>query len=253
MHFPSRFEGEIASIVKHIRGVEGFLRTREIEFLALLAACPTADGEILEIGSYFGKSTIALVKGAELGGTAKVIAVDPLMMAKGKERFLQNLTQSGVRENVEFHQMKSEELGRDWDRPLRLLWIDGDHSHSTTKGDFEVFAPHLVNRGIIAFHDVLNRFEGPLRVFMEQVLLSDRFGACGICGSIGWAQVVEDASRSAAHRKQKLRLYKQLNRLVPFIAYNNRPSGSAKIGHELFRTLVPSGRVMPKSWLKNVA
>ena len=52
-----------------------------------------------------------------------------------------------------------------------MLWIDGDHTYHGTKVDFDLFSKFLSNGAIIAFHDVLGNFEGPIRVFMEDVLL----------------------------------------------------------------------------------
>ena len=43
-------------------------------------------------------------------------------------------------------------------RPLDLLFIDGDHSYDGVKTDFEMYAPLVSSNGIIAFHDIV---EGP--------------------------------------------------------------------------------------------
>ena len=73
---PPGFGDCVRDLRASLRGVEGWLSDREAQFLALLAACPTCDGEILEIGSYRGRSTIALVKGAALAGGATIHTVD---------------------------------------------------------------------------------------------------------------------------------------------------------------------------------
>jgi len=54
------------------------------------------------------------------------------------------------------------------------------------------FLPYLVPGGVVAFHDTLHEFSGPIRVFVEQVLRSNHFGAAGFVGSIGWAQFRPD-------------------------------------------------------------
>ena len=60
-----------------MRGAPGFLTEREARFLALVAACAPAQGVILEIGSFKGKSTVGLASVAMRYGLGPVITVDP--------------------------------------------------------------------------------------------------------------------------------------------------------------------------------
>ncbi len=182
------------------KSLGGCLSVREARFLALAAATiPPALGEVLEIGSFKGKSTTVLARSVSLVGGDRVFAVDPLTLPAATDPsiesgeslpdiFWDTLETNGVRDMVEFHQLRSEDLAPDWNRPLRLLWIDGDHTYKGTKTDFDNFAHHLRPGSVVAFHDVLHPAEGPIRVFCEQVLLSSAFGPCGLSGSIGWAQ-----------------------------------------------------------------
>jgi predicted O-methyltransferase YrrM len=41
------------------------------------------------------------------------------------------------------------------------LFIDGDHSCAGVKRDFELYAPLVRSRGIVAFHDILLRKDSP--------------------------------------------------------------------------------------------
>ena len=113
-------------------------------------------------------------------------------MASSLPEFTKNIKEKGVAEKIKLHQTFSYELAKTWKEPIRLLWIDGDHTYRGTKLDFEGFEPHLVDGAIVAIHDVLHEFDGGIRVFMENILLSPNFGACGCVGSIGWAQFQED-------------------------------------------------------------
>ena len=47
----------------------------------------------------------------------------------------------------------SEEAAKDWNKPISFLWIDGDHSYSAAKLDFDLFSKWVVDGGVIAFHD----------------------------------------------------------------------------------------------------
>src|SRR2546422_847594 len=44
----------------------------------------------------------------------------------------------------------SHEVARDWTRPLRLLWIDGDHVYESVKQDLALFRRHLAPGAIVA-------------------------------------------------------------------------------------------------------
>lgn len=261
---PGGFDAFTENLLKEIETVEGYLAPNEIRFLALLAACPTATGEILEIGSFKGKSTVILAKSAALAGDGEgVNAVDPMTAPsetdpdlKGDESsladFRRNIESQGVADRINFHQAFSYDLAQNWDKPLRLLWIDGDHTYKGTRLDFEGFAPHLNDRGIVAIHDVLHEFDGGIRVFMEHVLLSPNFGACGFVGSIAWAQYLEDESEAVSYRDQKLRLYKKLARLIPFVVMKKGLHGFEKKRYKLFRSMVPHGPVDPQKWLAEI-
>jgi predicted O-methyltransferase YrrM len=261
---PDNFDAFVENLLREIETVEGYLAPNEIRFLALLAACPTADGEILEIGSFKGKSTVILAKSAALSGNAqKVNAVDPMTApsetdpdlrgdASSFADFQKNIKAQNVAENIEFHQTFSYELAKTWDKQLRLLWIDGDHTYKGTKLDFEGFAPHLADGAIVAIHDVLHEFDGGIRVFMEDVLLSPSFGACGFCGSIAWAQFHKDEKKGWQFRDEKLSLYKKLSRLIPFVVFKKELKGLEKKKYKFYRSSVPHGAVSPREWLEKV-
>lgn len=263
-NLPENFDSFTENLLKEAETVEGFLSENEMRFLALLAACPTAEGDVLEIGSFKGKSTIILAKAAQLAGEAKIYAVDPLTAPsetdpdlRGDESSLKdfklNIERCNVADVIEFHQTFSYNLAETWTRPLRFLWIDGDHTYKGTKLDFDGFAPFLSDGAIVAIHDVLHAFDGGVRVFMEEVLLSPNFGACGFCGSIGWAQFRKDEQTGTRFRKEKLALYTKLSRLIPHVVFNGELRGLEKKIYKLKRSRVPRGAVNPAEWLKMVS
>ena len=153
---------------------------------------------------------------------------------------------------IRLHQKFSHELAETWNTPLRLLWIDGDHTYAGTKCDVESFVPFLNDKAIIAIHDVLHEFEGGARVFAEKILHSPNFGVFGFCGSIAWAQFRTDARETEVYDRRKLSFAKKLDRLVP---YSSRPglTGVAKKKYKFYRWMIPHGPVDPKAWLDMVA
>lgn len=228
--------------------VEGWLSDREMQFLVTLAAYPTCRGEILELGAYRGKSTIALAKGAMLADDATVHTVDPLPPGP----LSANLHQARVASQVVHYQASSTEVTPRWSTPLRLLWHDGANDLPTVADDLARLTPWLVDGAIVAFHDVLNTSGMRIFVFTDAVLASPHYGVAGVCGSIGWAQYHTDPEAASAHRLAKQRLYRKLIRLEPF-HHPTRQGRRSKLLYKLLRTQVPHGAMPPDAWLPKVA
>jgi len=245
-----------------INAAPGFLTEREGRFLVMAAACAPAKGSILEIGSFKGKSTVGLASIARHYALGSVVAVDPHTapsetdpslegQSSTWEDFLATLRFAGLENHVEAHRAFSHDLGRTWDRPLRLLWIDGDHTYSGVKLDFDLFSPFLVEGAIIAFHDTLHEFDGPLRVFVDEVLRSDRFGPAGFSGSIGWAQF--RPSDGGNFRRSRLALANRCSPVVSLLQDGRHPRGLRKLWFKLLRSRIPHDLPEAARWTALVA
>ena len=235
----------------------GFLTEREGRFLALAAAATPAKGTILEIGSFKGKSTVGLATVAGRYGLGPVVTVDPHTapavtdpdlagQRSSWEAFTDTVARAGVTPFVEAHRAYSRDLASGWDRPIRLLWVDGDHTYKGTSEDLRLFGRHLVPGGVVAFHDVLHVYEGPIRVFVEDVLRSDAYGPAGVCGSIGWAQY--RPADGMQFREARLALARRAGRLIPLVRDGLRPRGLKRLVYQALRGLVPHGAVHPAEW-----
>src|SRR5258708_6357912 len=190
----------------------GFLTEREGRFLALAAAVGPVAGAILEIGSFKGKSTVGLATVAQHYGSEPIVAVDPHTSPSSTDPDLQGATTSfddfqrslhaaGVERGVEVHRAYSGDFAKSWARPIRLLWIDGDHTYAGAEADLDLFTPFLVDGAIVALHDALHPFDGPIRGMVEHILTSENFGPVGFCGSIAWAQYRPKSGGSALFRR----------------------------------------------------
>jgi hypothetical protein len=167
------------------------------------------------------------------------------------DEFQASLRRVGVSEHVEPHRAYSRDLARDWHRPIRFLWIDGDHTYAGAKTDIDLFRRHLVPHAIVAFHDVLHSFEGPIRVFVEEVLTSDQFGPAGLCGSIGWAQY--RPSDGTRWRDARHALARKARRLIPFVKDGKEPTGFRKLRYKIWRGLVPHAAPDAAAWVREVS
>jgi len=255
---PKDLSDTIESATRLALNTPGFLAENEIRFLGTLAVCTPASGAIVEIGSFKGKSTVMLATMARKYGLGCVVAIDPHQglsylgpdmpqQSPTLNEFLANIKSAGLDANVEVQRGYSPEVARDWRRPIRLLWIDGDHSYKGCKEDFELFSPYLAEGAVVAFHDTLNIFEGPIRVFVEEVLRSDRFGSSGFVHSIAWSQF--RPKDGASFLKSRAELENRCAKLIPLVLNGGQPTGWRKKWYKLLRSRVPRKLVSPEEWV----
>lgn len=193
---------EVLQIAEYIHLVPGFLTVREGAALYLLASIGPAHGEIVEIGSFQGKSTIWLGRGTLSRGREKVIAIDPhigspehqpgaacahMMPSEGStlSAFRNNLIKFGVKEIVQERVMTSIEAVKTWgDTPVRALFIDGAHEYEAVESDFLNWSLKVTPGGIIAFHDVVKGAAGPDEVVSKYIYSSPNFRILGLIDSL---------------------------------------------------------------------
>jgi hypothetical protein len=147
---------------------------------------------------------------------------------------------------VEVHRACSRDVAEGWKRPIRLLWIDGDHTYAGVKEDFQRFSPFVSSGGIVALHDALHGYEGPIRVFVEEILRSDGFGPAGFVKSIAWSQHRPDDG--GAFREQREKLDHRARGLVPLLKNGNILRGFNKLKYNLIRACVPRAVISPVQW-----
>jgi hypothetical protein len=63
--------------------------------------------------------------------------------------------------------VSSEVVTKGWDKPIGLLWIDGDHRYEAVKRDFMCWEPFILRQGLVAFHDSIDEDLGPAKVIEE--------------------------------------------------------------------------------------
>lgn len=181
------------------------------------------NGDIVEIGSYKGGSTVFLAKG--LKEPHKVYAIDPHDFGKfiktiGTNKklekvpedtfpiFEKNLIEEKVRDKVIPIVNTSENAVKNWKKKIAFLWIDGNHDYDFVKKDFLLWEPFLEIGGIIAFHDSADSKkkspvtgestgrdavgDGPYNVAREYIFNSKRFIEIKIIDSITYAKKIRN-------------------------------------------------------------
>ena len=128
--------------------------------------CPS--GDIVEIGSAFGRSTVALALGTRARGGGKVYGIDPHTGGTGLvERygplartfsslgpFLQNIVRFGLQDIIVPITLRSDEAAALWPgRPIRLLFVDGWHDYDACRRDILSWARWVAPAGVLVIHD----------------------------------------------------------------------------------------------------
>ncbi|MBV9404471.1 MAG: class I SAM-dependent methyltransferase [Acidobacteriaceae bacterium] len=254
---PPDLDSAIDAAWAKARNVPGYIGEEEFRALGMLFTGAPSEGVAVEIGSFKGKSTVGLAALAAHYGFSPVISIDPHdapcstdPMLGGKDSsfddFQSALRTAGLAPQVEVHRALSRDVAGEWNRPIRFLWIDGDHTYDGAKLDFDSFSPYLVEGGIVALHDTLHEFEGPIRVFVENMLQSDKFGPAGLLHTIGWAQY--RPRDGAKFRGERERLARRASKLIPLVANGRRLSGLSKKYWKLLCAFVPHPILSPAEW-----
>jgi hypothetical protein len=258
---PADLKSTIEEAWEITKQIPGYLLENEAKFLGVLAAITPASGAIVEIGSYRGRSTVMLATVAAHYKLGPVVAIDPhnspiLVNPDGGDQFssyqdfLANIRGAGLADHVEPHLACSTEVSATWSRSIRLLWIDGDHSYAGVKADFDGFLSYLAPYGVVALHDSLSNFEGPIRIFVEEMLRSDRFGPAGFVHSIAWAQFRPDDGYK--FQTQRERLAKRASKLITLVDEGKELHGLKKMKFKLTRSRVPRFPLTHEAWAKQL-
>jgi hypothetical protein len=162
--------------LRDVPSIRGWL-SREVAVLLYDLAREVTDGCIVEVGSYRGRSTVALAHGAAAGGGAPIFAVEPherFTGARGGEfgpedraAFFRNMVRTRAYRNVRLLNISSEILAPGWRQPVGLLWLDGDHSYEGVRRDFDAWEPHLLPTCDVVLDDADDPKLGPHRLVQE--------------------------------------------------------------------------------------
>jgi predicted O-methyltransferase YrrM len=161
-----------ADIRRAIAWIRGWLSSDEAYLLAAMSSRVPRQRAIVEIGSFYGRSTIALARGARSGKSPMVHTIDlhhglaGIHVGSTLAPFLKNLRSRRMRRKVEVHVSASIDFARTWrGKRVGLLFIDASHDVDSVRSDFEAWFPHMASDGYIAFHDVTQ--PGPNTVVRE--------------------------------------------------------------------------------------
>ena len=141
--------------------IESAVTRAECEALFVLSALTFGDGCGVEIGSYQGRSALALGYGASLYHRGHVWTIDhhegdPISgVVPGTWEILnRHIRQAQLTGAVLPIRASSILCAAHWTAgPIRLLFLDGWHDAAAVQADVDAWTPHLAPDGVLVFHD----------------------------------------------------------------------------------------------------
>ncbi|WP_405781178.1 class I SAM-dependent methyltransferase [Streptomyces sp. NBC_00859] len=188
---------------------KGFMPTHE--GLALYEAAGQAAGlglPLLEVGTYCGRSTLLIADAARAAGVTAITVdhhrgseeqqpgweyhdpsvVDPETgLMDTLPTFRRTLHKAGLEDHVIAMVGRSPQVAKAWSGPLGLVFVDGGHTDEHASGDYEGWAPHLADGGLLLIHDVFpdpaDGGQAPYRIYLR-ALASGAFAEVSVTGSL---------------------------------------------------------------------
>lgn len=190
---------------------KGFMPPDEGDALyaAAMDACTNVPGlPLVEIGSYCGRSTVWLGAVAQRCGVT-LYAVDHHGGSEENQAgwewhdtdvvntdghidtlpfFRHTMQRAGLTDVVSERVGDSHVIGKSWQQPVALCFIDGGHGRHIARGDYAAWAPHVASGGSLVIHDVFESAADGGQAPYEEIYLpaikSGRFTETSRTGSL---------------------------------------------------------------------
>jgi predicted O-methyltransferase YrrM len=117
------------------------------------------DKIIVELGVDWGFSFFVFASALKETGFGKIYGID---LFEGDNHAGYRCTYKNVLENIKEHELDNfvdiikgdfTDISKLWSKKIDILHIDGFHTFEAVKNDFDSWSPHVVDDGIILFHD----------------------------------------------------------------------------------------------------
>ncbi|MFE6757454.1 class I SAM-dependent methyltransferase [Streptomyces sp. NPDC057684] len=182
-------------ILAAFEAAKGFMPLGEgLALYTAAAEAATLGLPLLEVGTYCGRSTILLADAARQAGVSALTVdhhrgseeqqpgwdyhdpetVDPAVGRMDTlPTFRRTLHAAGLEDHVIALVGRSPQVAAVWGGPLGLVFIDGGHTDEHATADYEGWAPHVAEGGLLLIHDVfpvkIDEWTGqaPYRVYLR--------------------------------------------------------------------------------------
>jgi predicted O-methyltransferase YrrM len=230
-----------------LEGVEGWLTDAQAQALFDAAEHVPRGGRIVEIGSFRGRSTIVLARGA--GDGVELVAIDPHGgsdrgpqeiapdRARGEqdfEAFHENLRRAGVEQRVRHVRAFSSEALGAVPGEIDLLFVDGAHRYRPAREDIERWGARVAPGGTMLIHDAYNAI-GVMLAQLRVLVPSAVWAYQGRRGSLAEYRRVAAMRAPAGARNAARQLsglpYFARNLLVKMCLVAGQPRLARALGH----------------------
>jgi predicted O-methyltransferase YrrM len=155
---------DFSAALAAVAGVEGWLTDAQARRLWEAARALPAGAQVVEIGSYRGRSTVVLARATD----ARLVAIDPHAgndrgpqeiegyareAESDHEAFLANLERAGVTSRVRHVRRFSADAHAEVDGPIDLLYVDGAHRYGPARDDIREWGARVAAGGTMLIHD----------------------------------------------------------------------------------------------------
>jgi hypothetical protein len=179
-----------------VREVDGWMSPDQAERLYRAALSTRPGDQIVEIGSFRGRSTIVLASAANAEAT--VVAIDPhagndrgpqeiegfaAEAATDHDIFNRNLADAGVTHRVRHVRKFSNEAHTDVTGDIGVLYIDGAHRFAPARADIVEWGARVAPGGTMLIHDSFSSV-GVTLAILRELLWGGRFRYVGRARSL---------------------------------------------------------------------
>ena len=181
----------LAHIDRAEGSVDGWLSSDQAERLYRAAAATRPGDQIVEIGSFRGRSTIVLAGAVQDG--VEVVAIDPhagndrgpqeitgfaAEAADDHEVFNANLVAAGVADRVRHVRAFSDKAHESIVGAIAVLYIDGAHRYSPARSDIQQWGARVATDGTMLIQDSFSSV-GVTCAIARELMLGRRFRYVG--------------------------------------------------------------------------
>jgi predicted O-methyltransferase YrrM len=149
--------------------IPGMISAKSGQILYTLCYMQELRGDVVEVGSWQGRSTSFLARAVKNSRNGDFYAIDHFGGNVGKEKFykvnkddlsdlktgfLLNMKNLGLADSVHLLDMPDDQAAKEIQHvKIRFLFIDGDHTRKGVETDIELFFPRLMSGSIVVFDD----------------------------------------------------------------------------------------------------